>query len=79
MEIRDNKLIGHFVEISAKFASRMDALPQFFFRQELSDRRRYKTEELITLESTLGRARADVIAMELQLFDDLCDQVLKKK
>jgi hypothetical protein len=75
LEIRENRIIGYFVEVSAKLAPKLEGNSQFFLRQDLSDRRRYKTEELIALESMLGRAQTDVIVMELQMFDQLCQEV----
>lgn len=43
LEIRHNRVLGLFIEVPSRFSHQLNSLGKFVFRQELGDRKRYRT------------------------------------
>ena len=77
LKITYNNLLGYFIEVPAKQANKLltDASLGFIHRQTLLNNVRFTTQELSDLESELRGAQDRILAMELEMFDELCQQV----
>jgi DNA mismatch repair protein MutS len=74
LKIRYNNLIGYFIEVTP---SHLGKVPDDFIqKQRISTAGRYTTNELIELEEKITKAVADVIFIEKELFQSLCQSVL---
>lgn len=43
LEIKHNRVLGLFIEIPSKFSSHLNSSGKFVFRQEMADKKRYRT------------------------------------
>jgi len=78
LKVRHNNVLGYFVEVPAKHAERLPtgADSPFIHRQTMANAVRFSTVELGDLEGKLARAAERALALELELFGDLVDDVL---
>ncbi len=78
LKIKHNNVLGYFVEVPARHGDRvpMTADDPFIHRQTMANAVRYSTVELNELESAIGRAADQALALELTLFDDLRGEVM---
>ncbi len=73
LKIKHNNVLGYFIEISSRHASRMgDA---FIHRQTMSNAMRYYSPELGDLARSISEAGDKAQALEQELFDDLIGEV----
>ncbi len=64
-------MIGYHIEVTATHADKLDlAALGFTRRQSMSNATRFSTAELADLETRIGRAADQALAMELAIFDD---------
>ena len=71
LKIRHNNMIGYHIEVTATHADRLDlAALGFTRRQSMSNATRFSTAELADLETRIGRAADQALALELQIFED---------
>ncbi|MFO1087426.1 MAG: DNA mismatch repair protein MutS [Reyranellaceae bacterium] len=77
LKIRHNNMIGYHIEVTATHADKLD-LPALGFtrRQSMSNATRYSTAELADLESRIGRAADQALALELAIFEALVGEVM---
>ncbi len=72
LKIRHNNMIGYHIEVTATHADKLDlAALGFTRRQSMSNATRYSTAELADLETRIGRAADQALALELAIFDGL--------
>lgn len=71
LKVKDNSVIGFYVEVPAKSAELMLDNPKFVHRQSVLNAVRFTTEELCALESEVLSADDRALAMELQIFEEL--------
>ncbi|MDF2964960.1 MAG: mutS [Rickettsiaceae bacterium] len=76
LKINGNNLLGLYIEVTQRFAGKITD-PKFLHKQTLSNAIRYTTEELKQLESDIVNARNSVIALEQEIFSQLCQSVMK--
>ena len=77
LKIRHNNMIGYHIEVSATHADKLDlAALGFTRRQSMSNATRFSTAELADLETRIGRAADQALALELAMFDRLAGEVL---
>ena len=82
LKIRHNNMLGYFVEVTAKFADQMLSLvPEegdspFIHRQTMANAVRFSTVELGELEGRIAQAADKALAVELEIFATLTDQIL---
>ena len=72
LKIRHNNVLGYYIEVPPKQAERMGE--PFIHRQTLASAVRYTTVELSELEDRIRSAADRALALELELFSDLCAQ-----
>jgi DNA mismatch repair protein MutS len=79
LKIRHNNMIGYHIEVTAVHADKLDlAALGFTRRQSMSNATRFSTAELADLETRIGRAADQALAMELAIFDELAKQTLAR-
>ena len=72
LKIRHNNMIGYHIEVTATHADKLDlAALGFTRRQSMSNATRFSTAELADLETRIGRAADQALALELAIFDAL--------
>ena len=77
LKIRHNNMIGYHIEVTATHADKLDlAALAFTRRQSMSNATRFSTAELADLETRIGRAADQALALELAIFDELVAQVM---
>jgi DNA mismatch repair protein MutS len=77
LKIRHNNMIGYHIEVTATHADKLDlAALGFTRRQSMSNATRFSTAELAELETRIGRAADQALALELAIFDELVARVM---
>ena len=77
LKIRHNNMIGYHIEVTATHADKLDlAALGFTRRQSMSNATRFSTAELADLETRIGRAADQALALELAIFDELAAKVM---
>ncbi len=78
IKIKHNNLIGYFIEVSSKYANQLfENKFVFIHRQTIATAIRFTTTELSELETKIITAKNKRQALELEIFKDLCDNILK--
>jgi DNA mismatch repair protein MutS len=78
IRIKFNNVLGYFIELSAKLAEQLqsqDTEKQFIHRQSLANQVRFVTTELIELDGRIQRAAQQGLALELEVFEHLREEV----
>ncbi len=78
VRIKFNNVLGYFIELSAKLAEQLqaqDSEKQFIHRQSLANQVRFVTTELIELDGRIQRAAQQGLALELEVFEQLREEV----
>ena len=78
IRIKFNNVLGYFIELSAKLAEQLqaqDTEKQFIHRQSLANQVRFVTTELIELDGRIQRAAQQGLALELEIFEQLREEV----
>lgn len=75
LKIKYNNLIGYFVEVPAKFATRMLENKDFIHRQSVLNAVRFTIVELTEIENEIRGAGEKLLATELELFNKLVTEV----
>lgn len=73
LKIKHNNVLGYFIDITPIHAGKLD--DSFIHRQTLAGAMRYSTVELAELASAIAEAAGKALAVEMQLFADLVDEV----
>lgn len=78
LKIKHNNVLGYFIEVSQKAVGNLPfgAEGPFIHRQTMANAMRFTTVELSDLEGKLASAADKAMALELELFDALTDEVL---
>ncbi len=78
LKIKHNNVLGYFIEVTPTHAGKvpMDGEAPFIHRQTLASALRYSTVELGELEQKIATAADKALAIEMQLFADLVDEVI---
>ncbi|MEP0338107.1 MAG: DNA mismatch repair protein MutS [Alphaproteobacteria bacterium] len=81
LKIKHNNVLGYFIEVAAKQADRIktgktdEGDSPFIHRQSMANAMRFSTVELADLESRIAKAADRALALELELFTDLVNEV----
>ena len=73
LKVKHNNVLGYFVEVTPAHANKMTG--PFIHRQTLASSVRFTTVELGDLETKISRAAERALALELELFGKLVDEV----
>ncbi len=76
LKIKHNNVLGYFVEATTAQADKVRADTTFIHRQTTANATRFTTVELSELEQKINQAADKALAIELNLFADLCGEVL---
>jgi DNA mismatch repair protein MutS len=77
LKIRHNNMIGYHIEVTATHADKLDlAALGFTRRQSMSNATRFSTTELADLETRIGRAADQALALEMTVFEELVAKVM---
>ena len=71
LKIKNNSLIGYYIEVPSKFAVQMLENKKFIHRQSVLNSVRFTTGELSDFESKIRSASEKALAIELQIYDNL--------
>ncbi len=77
LKIKYNNVIGYFVETPSKFAAQMLEDKFFIHRQSVLNATRFTTVELTELENKIRGAEDKALAMELELFAQMVEDVIR--
>ena len=75
LKISSNNLVGYYIEIPTRYNITDE---EFVYKQSLANSVRYTTSMLQELENKIITASANAIALEFEIFCELCKQVLDK-
>jgi len=79
LKIRHNNVIGYYIEVSPTQADKLLGQKELFIhRQSLATASRFTTVELGELERKIAEAADKALAVELQLFADLVQEVMQR-
>lgn len=76
LKVKNNSVIGYYVEVPSKFADKLLENKKFIHRQSVLNAVRFTTDELCRLESEVLSADERALAMELQIFEELTHHAL---
>ena len=76
LKVKHNNVLGYYIEVPPKQADRMGE--PFIHRQTIASGVRYSTVELGELEDRIRGAADKALAVELDLFKDLLDEVVAR-
>jgi len=78
IRIKFNNVLGYFIELNQKAAEQLqaqDTQKQFIHRQSLANQVRFVTTELVDLDARIQRAASQALALEMEIFEALREQV----
>ncbi|MEB3701641.1 DNA mismatch repair protein MutS [Candidatus Bealeia paramacronuclearis] len=75
LKIKTNNVLGYHIEVGANHHKKLD--DRFIHRQTTANTMRYSTVELSELEQKLMQAADQALALEMRLFENLRDDILK--
>ena len=76
LKVGYNKVFGYYIEVSKSF---YDQVPDDYIRkQTLANCERFITQELKDLEHTVLTAKDRLVALEYELFRDVCQQIIRE-
>jgi DNA mismatch repair protein MutS len=78
LKISHNNVIGLFIDITPKQSSKITDTDKFLHRQTTITSIRYTTLELQKLESEIMNARSLKTNLEIELYNNICEEVFKK-
>jgi DNA mismatch repair protein MutS len=79
LKIRHNQVIGYYIEVTPSHADKLLANKDVFIhRQSLASAVRFTTVELSELERKITEAADKALAIEIQLFAELVQEVLQR-
>ncbi len=76
LKIKNNSVIGYYVEVPSKFADKLLENKKFIHRQSVLNAVRFTTDELCRLESEVVSADEQALEVELKIFEELTQHAL---
>ena len=76
LKIKNNSVIGYFIEVPQKMADKLLGNPLFIHRQSVLNAMRFTTTELSAIESEVNSSAEKALEMEQNIFNQLVDLVL---
>ena len=76
LKIKYNNVIGYFIEVPSKHSTEMLEKVEFIHRQSVLNAARFTTVELSELENKIRGAADKALAMELEIFDNLVQEIM---
>lgn len=76
LRIRYNNVLGYYIEVPAKSTTEVLQNPKFIHRQSVLNAARFVTVELTDLEKKVREAKDKSVAMEVELYEKLVEDIL---
>lgn len=76
LKVKNNSVIGYFVEVPSKFADKLLENKKFIHRQSVLNAVRFTTQELSALESEVNNSVERALEMEQQIFNELTEHAM---
>lgn len=76
VKIKDNSLIGYFIEVPTKYADKFFEDKRFIHRQTVLNAVRFTTAELSELDADVNSSDEKALELELKIFTELTDRVI---
>lgn len=76
LKIKYNNVIGYFIEVPSKHSTEMLEKVEFIHRQSVLNAARFTTVELSELENKIRGAADKALAIELEIFDNLVQEIM---
>ena len=76
LKVKYNNVIGYYIEVPAKSATKLLDNPEFIHRQSMLNSTRFVTVELTELENEIRGASEKALAIELGLYNDLVMHII---
>ena len=76
VKIKDNSLIGYFIEVPAKNAEKFFEDKRFIHRQSVLNAVRFTTIELSELDADVNSSDEKALELELKIFNELTDRII---
>jgi len=76
LKIKDNSVIGYFVEVPLKSADKILNNPLFIHRQSVLNAVRFTTLELSEIENEVNNSTEKALEMELEIYQNMVDRIL---
>jgi DNA mismatch repair protein MutS len=73
LKIKHNNVLGYFIEVTSQHEKKIP--PHFIHRQSMKGALRYSTPALIQIEQEIGEAANKALALELEIFELLLDEL----
>ncbi|HEY1638955.1 MAG TPA: DNA mismatch repair protein MutS, partial [Rhizomicrobium sp.] len=80
LRIKHNGVLGYFIEVTPQHADKLQAGANrevFRHRQTIGSAVRFSTDELATLDARISQSADQALAIERELFETLCGQILE--
>jgi DNA mismatch repair protein MutS len=80
LRIKHNGILGYFIEVTPQHADKLQAGGNrdiFRHRQTIGSAVRFSTDELATLAARISQSADQALAIERELFDSLCAQIIE--
>lgn len=79
LKVKHNNVLGYFIEVPSRHGEKMLGEPDspFIHRQTMAGAVRFSTVELGELAGKIARAAEQTLALELEIFADLCARTLE--
>lgn len=79
LKIKHNNILGYFIEVSANNADKLSGnTGKYIHRQTMASAARFTTVELSELEKKISEAASKALALELELFGLLVQEILSQ-
>jgi DNA mismatch repair protein MutS len=77
LKISETKLSGRYIDIPSSQMQKMASHKEFFHVQSLTNSVRYRTNELIDLQTKIQNAKENAIEIELEIYNNLREMITK--
>lgn len=82
LKVKHNNVLGYFIEVPASAAASLQSPEQaglFIHRQTVANAMRFVTTELASLDQRIAAAAEKALALEQEVFSDLCGRVTARR
>ncbi len=79
LKIKQNNLLGYYIEVPSRFADKVPTSPNgdFIHKQTMANATRYVTNELMETESSINKSADLALAYEMKIFQELQEEVIE--
>jgi DNA mismatch repair protein MutS len=78
LKIKENNVIGIFIEVTAQNFEKISSNPEFIHRQTLANQVRFTSKELRELENKIINSRQYSLKLEQEIFNEIIEKISAK-